>query len=308
MFRELVRDIYNKIAEQNAKNNMDAVPHSDSFLKMLVSSMGVTDHDIRQVLNILKESHKIFIFEILKEDKQHDVKKIEGYVITDLPTISRLKTFYQNLLMSEYEKQFKTRMLVHQIVKEVYQKAHLIKNTPLGQIANKAIMLEEFQNLIEKHYDQYVDEWQQKKLNELIMMGEQALQAQKKVVPEEESREQDSTPAPLGIDIPSDRRAIDTEAYASLLMQDQQKSLKKVLSIYGVEFFFRVNLRKYNFDIIRDAIERGEIDRKTDLKLLKNMIQNMKSNFERDPGLVERQDALYKLERTASRFILISPR
>ena len=174
MIKELAEEILKKISEFNEKTNFDAIPHSDTLRKQIMSGMGIHDKQFIQILNILKDSHKIFIIEIVKEDKTHDTKRIEGYVGTNPETIRRLKGYFQTQLMHEYEKQFKQKMLVHQITKEAYQGRSAFKNTPLGQIANKAIMLEEFENLITRQYDQYNEEWKEKKFAELIKAAEDA--------------------------------------------------------------------------------------------------------------------------------------
>ena len=295
MLSKLLEEIMLKIIESNAKNNIDSIPHSDVFRKNIISSMGILDNQLNQILNILKESHRIFIFEIIKENKEKEIKKIEGYVEANLGTINRLKTFFQNLLMTEYEKKFNKRLLVHQIIKEIYQQRSIYQNTPIGQIGNKAIMLEEFSNLIEKHYGEYTAAWQENKLKELLEKIEQTNQENQESqerAPEEVSR--------------ASRRAIDTKEFSEIAAKGNKESLKRILSIYGVEFFFRVNLRKYNFDIIQAAIESGEIDHKADLKMLKEMIQKVKLNIKKDPKLMEYSDELYKLERATSRGILTS--
>ncbi|TFH41747.1 MAG: hypothetical protein E4G96_04875 [Chrysiogenales bacterium] len=73
-----------------------------------------------------------------------------------------------------------------------------------------------------------------------------------------------------------------------------------------MEFFFRINLRKYNFDLLREIIENGEIDRRGDLQLLKEMIQKTKGNIGKDPKLNEYTEKIYRLERIISRQLLYS--
>ena len=54
--------------------------------------------------------------EIAKEDKAHDIERIEGYVDADFTTVRRLKDFFQRALVAQYEEQFYKKMMVHQII------------------------------------------------------------------------------------------------------------------------------------------------------------------------------------------------
>jgi hypothetical protein len=298
MLDKFTKEIFSKIVGYNAKINHDAIPHSDTFTKEVQSLLGIDRGDIDRIIRLLKDSHKIFSFEIIKEDPDNEVKRVEGYVETDLQTIRKLKNYFQKLLMDEYEKQFSKRMLVHQIVKDMYARASFYKNTMLGQIGNKAIMLEEYEGFIERNFNEFTDTWKEKKLTELLAMTENRLL-------------HDTTPQNEGADSskkapPSSKRAIDSAQYQNYTVDKSKQSLDKVLQIYGVEFFFRINLRKYDFEALRQVIESGTIDRRTDLIKLKDMIQKIKSNTEKDPKLLEYTDQIYKLERIISRQMLYS--
>ena len=300
MFEKLSQDIYNKIVEYNSKNNIDSVPHSDTFSKQTTSLYGITDKDLNKVLQILKDSHKIFSLEVAQEDKKNNISRIEGYVDTKLETISRLKNFFQTVLMDEYEKQYKKRLMAHQIIKDVFADIGKYKNRPIGQIANKAIMLEEYEGLMQRKYGEYTDEWKNEKLKEILSLPEN----------QPVSAVTEKT-ADYGIEetqlkaIPPNKRAVDTEAYNDFLTVDSKKALNKMLNIYGIETFFRIHLRKYHFELIEKVVESGEIDRKSDLRQLKQMIQKVKENADRDRGLTSYFDQIFKLEQTVSRRILI---
>lgn len=295
MIEKLVNEVFQRIVQYNEKLNIDAIPHSDIFTKETMASFGIEAHDVARVIRILHEAHKIFIIEITKEDKENDVKRIEGYVETELKTIYRLKNFFQSVLMDEYEKQFKRRVMVHQIAKEIYTKPHIFKNTPLGQIANKAIMLEEYENLLNKEYNLYSDLWKSRRLTELLESTDTKL-AERDL--EQQAKDKDDDSAGQG------QRAVDSELYSEYSHVRGKLSIEKVLQIYGVEFFFRVNLRKYDFELLRQVLESGVINRKADLAILKNMIQKVKANTDRDPVLLEHLDDIHRLERVLSRSML----
>jgi len=296
MIRKLADELFQKIIELNSKESLDSIPHSDSFLKEMESYLSIPRHELKSVIQLLKESNKILSFEIIKEDKSKDIKKVEGYVETDLVTIRRLKNFFQKVLMDEYEKQNHNRMLVHQIIKDIYSRPAYYKNTPIGQIANKAIMLEEYEMLLQKEYTQFTDSMKAKKFNDLLEQTD-VLLADKRI--EEAQKHSDEEK-----ESPQYQRAVDSEQYGDFSSSSKKMSVSKVLQIYGIEFFFRVNLRKYNFDILTQVIDSGEIDRKSDLKLLKDMLQKVKANTSRDTKLLDYIENIQKLERSISRHIV----
>jgi len=50
------------------------------FMKIIESSIGIDEETIREILDLLKEANKIFILEIVREDKDRNIKRIEGYI------------------------------------------------------------------------------------------------------------------------------------------------------------------------------------------------------------------------------------
>jgi hypothetical protein len=298
MLDTYIEEVFNQIIAQNSKVGPDGIPHSDIFEKQIQALLGVDGMEINRIIRILKESHKIFTFEIIKEDSDNDIKRVEGYVETDLQTIRKLKNFFQKFLMDEYEKQFSKRLLVHQIVKDIFSRGAFYKNTMLGQIGNKAIMLEEYESFIERNFNEFTDSWKAKKLAEVVLNPENKQLGESP--PSDAAGQETAGGSPLG------KRAIDSPKYQYYTSDKSKQSLDKVLQIYGVEFFFRINLRKYNFDLLKQVIESGEIDRRTDLIVLKEMIQKMKSNIGKDPQLLEHAEKIYKLERIISRQMLYS--
>jgi transcription initiation factor IIE alpha subunit len=298
MLDTYIEEVFNQIVAQNSKVGPDGIPHSDIFEKQIQALLGIDGMEINRIIRILKESHKIFTFEIIKEDSDNDIKRVEGYVETDLQTIRKLKNFFQKFLMDEYEKQFSKRLLVHQIVKDIFSRGAFYKNTMLGQIGNKAIMLEEYESFIERNFNEFTDSWKAKKLAEVVLNPENKKLGESP--PSDAAGQETAGGSPLG------KRAIDSPKYQYYTSDKSKQSLDKVLQIYGVEFFFRINLRKYNFDLLKQVIESGEIDRRADLTVLKEMIQKMKSNIGKDPQLLEYAEKIYKLERIISRQMLYS--
>ncbi|PKL39087.1 MAG: hypothetical protein CVV44_09480 [Spirochaetae bacterium HGW-Spirochaetae-1] len=302
MIRSYIDDVFNNILRINRKENRDAIPHSDVFFKEYTAATGIEPDLLVQIIAILRESHKILSFEILKEDKQRNVKKIEAYLDADLTTIRRLKHFFQDLLVEFYQEEYGKPLMVHQIIQELFPKIHIISNTPMGFIANKAIMLDEYEKLLEKNYNEYTEDFKEKKLLEILEekgefldervaagMGKSLKPVAGEVVQKPEER--------------GKRRAVDTNEFQEYDEKRSQVPVETLLRIYGVDFFYRVHLRKYDFDYLKQVIESGVINRKADLTKLKQMIQTVKENMERDTGLAEHMTELYRLDRTVSQAI-----
>ena len=292
MLSKSVEELYKKIAETNSNLNVDSIPSSDVFLRKMESTMGISIGELTKIISILRDCHKILIIELEKEDKAHDNKKIEGYVAADLEIIKNLKNYYQSVLEEGYNKQYNTRLHIYQIIKEIFPKLASLKNTPLGQIANKAIMLDEFQKYIEKVYEEFTPDWQEKKYNEIISFYEKGESA------EEQIKEDYS------VSSSDERRAIDDDQYKDFKSGAATKAVNKLLQIYGVDFFFRVYLRKYEFDFLKNVIDAGHIDKKTDLKLLKSMLKKIRLNFDKDDKLIEHSEELYQLEKAVTKMLL----
>ncbi len=296
MLGENVDIIFKAVISQNSLNSREAIPHSDEFKRKIESTHGFSPDFIEECIQLLKDAHKIFIIEIVQEDEARDIKKVEGYIDADLSTVRRLKNIYQKLLQDLYEEEHHQRMMAHQVIRELFPKMHMYNNTPLGYIANKAIMTEEYELLLEKDFSQYTESWKEEKLAELLRERggelEQTLAESDREAEEEAARQEAEKEA---------KRAVDSKQGKELASPGGAKSIDKVLQIYGVEFFYRVNLRKYNFELIKKVIETRKITRRDDLLLLKEMIQKIKVNAHRDPGLADHLDELYELERTISR-------
>jgi len=299
MLSENVEIIFKAILAQNSLNTREAVPHSDEFTRKMESTHGFPPGFTDKCVRLLKDAHKIFIIEIVQEDDDREVEKIEAYIDADMSTVRRLKNIYQKLLQDIYEEENHQRLMAHQIIRELFPKMNLYNNTPMGHIANKAIMLEEYELLLEKDFSQYTESWKEERIAELFEESGEDLEAllgvEKKQEPEPE----------IVVKKPVNKRAVDSGKGSELSSMASLQSIDKVLRIYGIDFFYRVNLRKYNFDLIRMVIEQKKITSRDDLTLLRKMIQKIRDNADRDPGLTEHLEKLQNLERIISRYMLL---
>lgn len=308
MIRDKIDRIFRSIVAQNALLNLNSIPHSDVFLKEMEALHGLSRSEIEVILSILKESHKIMIMEISREDKSRNLEKITGYADSDLITLQKLRDVFHRALTEDYEKDTGKKKTAHQIIKELIPRLNYINHTPLGRVLNKAIMLEEFVRLIEKDYKEYTEEWKELNLqvqldiNSSLLNGFEVLR-KKKDKPEEVEVKK----APVNKREPQAYvRAVDTPLHDEFMTQVNSASVNKLLQIYGVDFFFRVNLRKCNFEYISQVLDTGVIDRRADLMLLRDMIKTVKNHLGVDAELESHYDEIMSLDRKISRFISFS--
>ncbi len=297
MNRKIIDDVYNAIAKFNSNEGLDSIPQSDILYKNFMTVLGIDKPLMLHAVDMLKKSHKIFIIEISKEDTERDIEKIDCYVVADLEILRRLRVYFENALLDLYDKQFHKKMGLGQVIKEIFPKLSMLNNTQLGLIANQAIMLGEYYKMMEKDFFEYSEKWKEDKLSKLVLAaGKDAETSQKsgdigKNTPGKET----------SIDAADAKRAIDTGTFKDFSNDLGKYSIDKILNIYGANFFFRVYLRKYEFDYLKEIIEKGLIIKKGDLELLKNMIQKIKSNIDIDPKLGDYSTQISSLERVMKR-------
>ncbi len=302
MALDTVEEVYQEINRQNALIGMQAIPHSDDFIKYMTSSLGVEADLIRRILRVLLNSHRIFSMEIVAEDSVRSVPRVEGYVVANLTVVRRLKNYFQSELMVEYEKQYQKRFLFHQIVKEIFPVMRSLNNTLVGQLANKAIMLDEFERLLEKNFGEFTDDWKDEHF--AAELENASLPLAHEGVRDPAVAQGAKSPRPVKAKPVS--RAMDSKQYEDFVSKSNSYPLQRILKIYGVNFFIQVNLRKYQFKYLKRLVEDDQLNKRSELVLLREMIQTVKSNMHRDPGLTPHLNELYDLEKSVTHRLFFS--
>jgi hypothetical protein len=295
MLRKYAEEVFKKIVSQNHMDSTEAIPHSDVLAKFVESNIGLDSDLFKMIISILKDSHKILIMQVTKTDKDREIEGIEGYLDADISTVRKMKALFQRVLSDMYEEEYHKKIHPHMIVRELFPIMNRINRTPLGSIANKTIMLDEFEKLLQKEFNEYTEDWKARELDQLLEKHEKSFTAKIKESDTRKEQQEEKLKKTTSM------RAVDSPDAGNLA----NTSLEKVLQIYGVEFFFRINLRKYNFDYIAEIIDARKIRSKNDLKLLKKMIQTLKNNTDRDPKLIDFIDKINRLDRLVSRYINI---
>ncbi|HRR61261.1 MAG TPA: hypothetical protein P5547_10015 [Spirochaetota bacterium] len=295
-------DIYHEIRKRNTSGGFKAVPYSDEFIKYAAGYYGLSMELIKNIIQILINSHKIFSIEIIAEDKVRDIAHVEGYVVCDLVILRKLKSFYQSELIIQYENEFHKRLMVHQVVKEIFPMLRSLNNTDIGKVANLAIMLEELERFMEKHYEEFTEEWKAKRLAYEISLSNIDTQLERKV---EKQKVAGRSSSPGGLKDRRKKRVVDAPQYNEFIDKSKSYPLERIFQIYGIDFFLRVQLRNYKFDYLKELVGTKKIKRKSDLLLLKNMLNAVLHNRNSDHNLAQYEDAIYELMQTVNHHLFV---
>lgn len=315
MSEAILNEIYDEIKKRNSLENAKSIPHSDEFINLISASVGVPVNLVKSIIKVLTNAHKIFIIEIVAEDTVRGIPRVEGYVITDLVLMRKMKAFFQKELVYMYNTQFNKGLMVHQVIKEIFPVIRSFNNTPIGEVANKSIMLEEFEKLIETNFIEYTEEWKEQQLAE--EMDKAGIKRVKAGVGDTgmatlETGESGDTLVAEVKDGTRFRltRTVDSERYKKFITRSKSKSypLQRILNIYGIRFFLQTHLRRYQFSYLIQIIEDRQITKRSDLLILKDMLKKIKMNIDIDPNLIKHKDDIYNLERTISHYIYFSDR
>ena len=295
-------DIYHEIRKRNTSGGFKAVPYSDEFIKYAAGYYGLSMELIHNIIQILINSHKIFSIEIIAEDKVRDIAHVEGYVVCDLVILRKLKSFYQSELIIQYENEFHKRLMVHQVVKEIFPMLHSLNNTDIGKVANLAIRLEELERFMEKHYEEFTEEWKAKRLAYEISLSNIDTQLERKV---EKQKVAGRSSSPGELKDRRKKRVVDAPQYNEFIDKSKSYPLERIFQIYGIDFFLRVQLRNYKFDYLKELVGTKKIKRKSDLLLLKNMLNAVLHNRNSDHNLAQYEDAIYELMQTVNHHLFV---
>jgi hypothetical protein len=246
--------------------------------------------------------------EITAEDANHNVERIEGYIAAESPIVTMLKNYFGDLLCKVYEKQFSKHLMVHQVIKEMFPLLKSLNNTELGQLTNKTIMLVEFERLLERSGKEYTEEWQEKEFVEIAKREDFSYQSKTNVkvspfvagiMPTAEVKTVRTTG--------SFTRAVDSDTFRDFSEKRGKYPLQRILNIYGIDFFIKVFLRKYQFLELKQIVEDHQISRREDLLLLKNLVEKVKANIHTEEKLGNHRNEIYALESAAIHALYFTP-
>ena len=296
---KLVDSVFKTIMRTNLGETKDSIPNSVTFSRLMSSQYGIDDETFFEIISILNESHKIFIFEIQRSTTDSSIK-IEGYIDADVVTIRKLITTYGKILIRSYKDKHGKEISAQSIIKELMANISSMVNSEMGMVANKFIMLNEYEKLIQKQYQEYTEEWKEKKLIEILAQRETS---KKRSIADEieiTNNIEDVSKQTKN----EEKRTVNTPEYEEYDHKKNNIPVEKLLNIYGIEFFLRVHFRKYDFVLVEKMVKTRVINRKNELMILKKMLETVKSHIHFDKNLPNHIMEVYCLERVVNQRLI----
>ncbi|MBR32684.1 MAG: hypothetical protein CMN77_15380 [Spirochaetaceae bacterium] len=290
--REILQDIVEHIRKANNSKDGERIPTSDDLVRRLSAEYALEQDTIRYYLRVLSDAHYIITIHFVEADERLMISGVNGYVVADPGIIDEVKNYAYRLLEQTYEAQFYRRKQATLIIREMMTDVKRYNNTPLGKTLNAALMLQQYDSVIESHQGEFSDQWKSSRLAELVpgLNQDPGAAAAPPLVTDD-----DSFVAP---EVES-HRAVDSEAYRNLEKMDLSGSWGKAVNKYGVNFLLRIHLRKYEFDRIRKLIKQKKIARYDDLRFVRDSVRKMEDRKFEDPMLQYYQNDMTELRRLA---------
>ena len=291
--REILQDIVEHIRKVNKSKDGPRIPTSDELVRQLSAEYALEPDTIRYYLRVLSDAHYIITIHIVEADERLMIAGTNGYVVAEQSLLDEVRSYSYRILEQTYEAQFYRRKQATLIIREMMTDIKRYNNTPLGKTLNAALMLQQYESVIESHEGEFTDQWKSSRLAELVPgLHHDPNQAA-------------MAPTLTGADdafIPAEgesHRAVDSELYRNLEKMDLSGSWGKAVNKYGVNFLLRIHLRKYEFDRIRKLIKQKKVARYEDLRFVRDSLRKMEDRKFDDPMLQYYQNDMTELRRLA---------
>ncbi len=259
-------DLAELIKRENQEGR-EKIPTSDTHLRTWSAQFARSEEDIRKLLYALRDSHFIFIVNIVTPDPNLFVYGEEAYLYAEPFNLSELKKYADESLEKLYEASNYKRKSAFQITRELFPKIKEYNNTPLGKAINLSVMIEEFSRMLTAQSFEYTDHWRKNKIQDIF---------------KDEVNAADDLASQINAkDLEVGKRAVDTYNEQNSKEKIDQ-NWQKAKSNFSTEFLLRVHFRKYEFDIIRKLIQTGKLKEEKDLKYVRDTLQLMETRLEQD--------------------------
>ncbi|MFW6367021.1 MAG: hypothetical protein ACOC2H_11180 [Spirochaetota bacterium] len=298
--QDMIESVYRQIETRNYSSNPQAIIHSDELLSIMSAQMGVSKDTIHQIIQILIDAHKILHIEITSRDDVRGIDTVYGYVISDLNIIRELKNFFEKQLMIGYEQQYRKAKGVSAIIKELFPQIRSLNTTEIGQILNKAVILSEYEKMLSKDFSEFTHEWTERKIAELgTELGFRWTSDIPEINEEFSFASIDNEGVRTADDIiqTDSKRAVDTTEYQDYTDKKNKYPIKRILNIYGIEFFCKIQFRRYEFKYIKQLVDDRQISQKGDLSKIKDMLSQVKRNIYKDNRLQDYRNDILALDK-----------
>lgn len=283
--QNILLEIVSRIQKKNEGPKDSAILTSEDMYRKICSDIVESEEKTRTYLDLLAKANYVFVIKIVNEDKDNDIKGIQGYVVTDAVVLQRIKEYAFSELENLYSSQFYERKHATTITREMISEARKFNNTPFGNMLNVAVMLQQFDRILEKNAVNYTVTSKKIKLIEVLeeFVGH-------KIVDEVE-KDLEKDLETNGI------RAVDMDEYNRLQNMNLSGKWGGVVSKYGVQFVVRVHLRKFEFDTVRGLIKSKKIAQLEDLIFLRDSLRKMSLNVQTNPTIGPHVEKIADLQR-----------
>ncbi len=296
----IVDEIYFEIEKRNSRTDDKSIPLSIDLFPYLTEKFKLDESKIPGLIGILVNSHKIFNFDIVKEDKTAGVECIYGFVAAEMTIVNSLARQYEKELIRVYFEEFQKHLPSQKLIDELKLTISRHNNTPLGKYGNIAINLSEYEELLKKDYvyareaRQYSPEWKQKQLKKEIELAGPVSSYLKQVTsPEKKEEKKSLSKGP----VEKKRRQLDNIKNADAVVNSLKNSMEKNLAAYGLEFYTRVCFREYKFQLMIKVVEEGLIKSRDEMLTLSKLIRKLRSHADKDADLFKYANDINRLEK-----------
>lgn len=294
---ETLLEVVKRLEELNRKLQEHPVPTSEDIFRRHMSDLYYNEESLMYHLRLLQEAHFIFVICIVEPDLRLNIPGIYGYAVAKNEILQPLLAEYHRRLEQIYEVQFSKRKAFSTIIRELMPEVKQYNNTPIGQVLNIAIMLEQFIRLIAEKPDEYEDYWKQMKLRQLLPDLESTESTTIDDLTDSEGTQADAAAEKSAKKVV--RRAVDTPEYQELARMNLSGSWGRAVEKYGVNFLIRVHLRKMELDLLKRLILRRNITREEDLRFLRDSLRVMEERFSMDRSMSHMLEPVRELKRLA---------
>ncbi len=299
----LVEEIYFEIEKRNSKADDNSIPTSRDFFSHLGEKYNLDESKIPDLIGILVNSHKIFNFDIVKEDKSSNIECEYGFVIAEITIVNSLAKKFEKELVRVYFEEFEKHLSPQKIIDELKYSIDKYNNTILGMYGNIALNLSSYEETLKSDYSytrdarRYSVDWKEKKFEKELNNAEEVDFYLK---PRDSEEIKESKPV-LEKKVIKKRRQVDKINDMEITINNMKNSMEKNLAVYGIEFYTRVCFREYKFPLMIRIVEEGLVKTREEMQILSRMIRTLRSNADKDINLNKYANDINRLEKLVNK-------
>ena len=278
------RNVVDVIRRRNALRDRDPIPVLGDLIPQLDQEFFRDRTALQACLDLLVEARYLIAFRLVEADPRLRGEAVSGYVVAEADVVRDLKTYIFGLLESAYEQQFYRRRTAVMIIQEMLQDIRKYNNSHIGRILNAAVMLQQYEQLLDRGSQEYLPAARETRLAELLRTQSPP----------------DQSAAPAASDETDPRRASDTPSGAEAEQMDLSGEWGQAVEKFGVEFLLRIHFRKNEFNKIKYLVNTRRVARESDLIFIRDTVRTLQNRA------LEKQDPDLRLHLTALQNLLAS--